>query len=112
MVVHSSLIDNGTLVSQGLVVSSNHMASTGCKGLSVDASIQFMHHQFSSFVLATKRWFLLDTNTAPCLDYWNTMAKISSWVLLCLFKMHNKDTKEICGNCIYKCYHMRMNTLI
>jgi len=55
MVVHSSLIDNGTLVSQGLVVSSNHMASTGCKGLSVDASIQFMHHQFSSFVLATKR---------------------------------------------------------
>jgi len=48
MVVHSSLIDNGTLVSQGLVVSGNHMASTGCKGLSVDASIQFMHHQFSS----------------------------------------------------------------
>jgi len=30
-----------------------------------DASIKCMHpNGFSSFVLATKRWFLLDTNTA------------------------------------------------
>jgi len=44
--------------------------------------------------LATKRLFLLDTNGATLTALLKTMAKISPWLLPCLFKINNKDNEE------------------
>jgi len=60
--------------------------------------------------LATKRWFLLDTNAAILIVLLKTMAKISPWLLLCLFKI-NKDNEEIWWYYFYKscCYLWTQN---
>jgi len=41
---------------------------------------------------------LLDTNAATFIVLLKTMAKISPWLLPCLFKINNNNNEEIWGN--------------
>ena len=59
--------------------------------------------KFFHLFLATKRWFLLDTNGATLIALLKSMAKIWPWLLSCIFKINNKDNEEIWGVTI-KCY--------
>jgi len=42
-----------------------------------------------------KKMILLDTNGATLIAQLKTMAKISQWLLPCLFKINNRDNEEI-----------------
>jgi len=41
---------------------------------------------------------LLETNGVTLIALLKTMAKISPWLLPCLFEISNKDNEEIWGN--------------
>jgi len=60
------------------------------------ASTEFMYpNGFSSFFWPQKDDFFLDTNAAILIALLKTMAKLSPWLLLCLFKINNKGNEEI-----------------
>ena len=51
--------------------------------------MEFLHF------LATKTLFLLDTNGATLIALLKMKAKISLWLLPCLFNIRSKDNEEI-----------------
>jgi len=54
-----------------------------------------MHPNGISSFFGHKKMILLDTSGATLIAILKTMAKITPWLLPCLYKINNKDNEEI-----------------